>query len=111
MPDSTPSIIRSSSRSRGSIALFLAAASLATGAPGISGTSAQANEFPSLATPELLAQATQACIPIGEGENCAKPRRRTSRSVLPPEGEATTKPADPAAETEQNPAAPTTPAN
>jgi hypothetical protein len=109
--DSMPSAAGSSARGRSSVGLFLAAASLATGAAGLGNTSVQAREFPPLPSPELLAQATQECIPIGEGENCSKPRRRKGKSLLPPEGEATTKPAEPAAGMGQDAITPATPAN
>jgi len=64
------------SKQQTSVAMFLAVANLASG-------SAIANPEPmadlaqrSTHHSELLAQATNECVPVGEGENCARPRRR-----------------------------------
>lgn len=64
------------SKQQTSVAMFLAVANLAAG-------SAIANPEPmadlaqrSTHHSELLAQATNECVPVGEGENCARPRRR-----------------------------------
>jgi len=35
-----------------------------------------------MAHSELLAQATQECVPIGEGENCVKPRKKKQKQTL-----------------------------
>ena len=48
---------------------------------------------------ELLAQATQECIPIGEGENCAKPRKRRKQNLIQQENSSVSTPNNPAADT------------
>lgn len=114
MPDTSDSLLclsGSSATRRGSVALFLAAASLAAGGGALSGSSVQAMQLPSQPTPQLLAQATQECIPIGEGENCTKPRRRKGKSLLPAEADATPVPTEPAAKGEVMPSQPAKPAN
>lgn len=110
-PDSVSHPSQSTARRRGSVGLFLAAASLATGGADLTMSSLHALELPSQATPQLFAQATQECIPIGEGENCAKPRRRKGKSLLPTEADATPSPTDPAAGAEVKPGQPARPAN
>lgn len=68
--------------SNGSVALFLATAGLvASSGSAFTSADARAASF-NLNTSSLLAQATQECVPIGEGENCAKPRRKKKKSNL-----------------------------
>jgi hypothetical protein len=65
-----------STTSKSSIALFMAAAGTITAHAGF------VNEPVHAQSSQLLAQATQECVPIGEGENCAKPRRRRKQQNL-----------------------------
>lgn len=52
-----------------------------------------------LASSRLLAQATQECVPIGEGENCAKPRKRKNKNLTEQENNSGSTPNNPAADT------------
>lgn len=53
----------------------------------------------SIAHSALLAQATQECVPIGEGENCAKPRKRKQQNLIQQENSSGSTPNNPAANT------------
>lgn len=66
--------------SKSSIALFMAAAGMVTAHSGFVQEPVNAQSFTEHS--ELLAQATQECVPIGEGENCAKPRRRRKQNLI-----------------------------
>jgi len=63
---------------RTSVALFLASSALiGTAAPAAH--SATGDQFPAPRHPQQLAQAAE-CVPIGEGENCARDRVRKKKA-------------------------------
>lgn len=72
------------SKQQTSVALFLALSNIAAGA-AFAKTEALAN-LPqhSNSHAELLAQATSECVPVGEGENCARPRRKKKPATTNP---------------------------
>jgi hypothetical protein len=86
-----------STTSKSSIALFMAAAGMFTAHAGFVNEPVHAQS--ALASSQLLAQATQECVPIGEGENCAKPRKRKKQTLTEQENNSGSTPNNPAADT------------
>lgn len=84
---------------RTSVALFLATSALMGTAAAPAAHTATGDQFPAPRHPQQLAQAAE-CVPIGEGENCARDRVRKNKAP------ATTAPA---ANASGSTAAPTTP--
>lgn len=88
-----------SEQRRSSVSLFLATVGLAAGGLGLPADSVIAAETAITSqTAPWLAQATEQCVPIGEGENCSGPRRRRGRSLLPQETNSGATPNNPAAD-------------
>jgi len=89
----------SDQRRSSSVSLFLATVGMAAGGLGLpAGSVIAAESAIPMQTAALLAQATQECVPIGEGENCSGPRRRRGRSLLPQETNSGSTPNNPAAD-------------
>jgi len=74
---------------RTSVALFLATSALMGAAAAPAAHTATGDQFPAPRNPQQLAQASE-CVPIGEGENCARERVRktTAPATAAPAGEA-----------------------
>ena len=78
-----PEHTSSSSAGKSSVALFLATAGLVAGSSaGLLPAESRELHDPSPRA-ALLAQATSDCVPVGEGENCARPRRRKKKTTEP----------------------------
>lgn len=65
---------------RTSVALFLATSALLGTTAASIGKAGAESQFPAPRNPQHLAQATE-CVPIGEGENCARERSRSNKAV------------------------------
>jgi hypothetical protein len=68
---------------RTSVALFLATSALIGTASAPLSQAASSTHFPAPRSPQQLAQATE-CVPIGEGENCARDRKRSKKPAAAP---------------------------
>jgi hypothetical protein len=68
---------------RTSVALFLATSALIGTASAPLSQAANSTQFPAPRSPQQLAQATE-CVPIGEGENCARDRNRSKQPAAAP---------------------------
>jgi len=64
---------------RTSVALFLATSALIGSTAAPSAHAATGYQFPAPRNPQQLAQASE-CVPIGEGENCARDRVRKKKA-------------------------------
>lgn len=90
----------SSVKRRSSVTLFLASVGVAASGIGFHAESlAAADPLLSEQSAQWMAQATQECVPIGEGENCSGRRRRRGPSLLPQENNSGATPNNPAADT------------
>jgi hypothetical protein len=68
---------------RTSVALFLATSALIGTASAPLSQAASSTQFPAPRNSQQLAQATE-CVPIGEGENCARERTRSKKPAAAP---------------------------
>ncbi len=71
------------SKKQTSVALFLAVSSISAGTAFAKANQATGFSQQVASRSELLAQATQECVPVGEGENCARPRRQKQPTTNP----------------------------
>jgi len=71
------------SKKQTSVALFLAVSSISAGTAFAKADQATGFSQQVASRSELLAQATQECVPVGEGENCARPRREKKSTANP----------------------------
>lgn len=81
---------------RSSVALFMATAGMVAAQAGFSAQSSLADN--AFSSSQLLAQATEECVPIGEGENCARPRKRKRTNLIQQENDSGSTPSSPAAD-------------
>lgn len=85
---------------RTSVALFLATSALIGSTAAAAAHAATGQQFPAPRNPQQLAQAAE-CVPIGEGENCARDRVRQKKApaTAAPAGDASGSSAAPKAGT------------